>query len=126
MDTSIPSPRRVVRGFEQLEAQHGLPQVLRVDNEPEFLGETFISWAKSASMAIQYIQPGEPNQNTYIERFDRTYQDEVLDLYLFTALDDVREATCGWMLEYNEEQPMTHWVTAHLRKPDNKPQKLYF
>lgn len=104
LDTSITS-LRLVRVFEQLRAQRGLPQVLRTDNGPEFLGEAFTSWAKDAGMAIQYIQPGKPNQNAYIERFNRTYREELLDQYLFTTLDDAREATWWWMLEYNEERP---------------------
>ena len=64
IDTSITSAR-LVRVFERLQAQHGLPQVLRTDNGPEFLGEAFTSWAKVAGIAIQYIQPGKPNQNAY-------------------------------------------------------------
>jgi len=59
VDTSITS-MRLVRIFERLQAEHGLPQVLRTDNGPELLGEVFTSWAKNASMAIQYIQPGKP------------------------------------------------------------------
>lgn len=104
IDTSITSTR-LVRVFERLQAQHGLPQVLRTDNGPEFLGETFTSWAKAVGMVIQYIQPGKPNQNAYVERFNRTYRDELLDQYLFARLDDVREATYWWMIEYNEERP---------------------
>jgi putative transposase len=104
IDTSITSPR-LVRIFERLQSQHGLPQVLRTDNGPEFLGESFTSWAKQAGMAIQYIQPGKPNQNAYVERFNRTYRDELLDQYLFATLDDVREATYWWIREYNEERP---------------------
>ena len=72
---------------------------------PEFLGETFIQWAKANAMAIQYIQPGKPNQNAYIERFNRTFREEILDQHLFARLDDVREAAYWWMLEYNEERP---------------------
>lgn len=104
IDTSITSPR-LVRIFEGLRDQHGLPRVLRTDNGPEFLGEVFASWAKAAGMAIQYIQPGKPNQNAYVERFNRTYREELLNQYLFASLDDVREATYWWMLEYNEERP---------------------
>lgn len=104
IDTSITSDR-LVRVFSQLRAEHGLPQVLRTDNGPEFLGETFTSWAKEAGMAIQYIQPGKPNQNAYVERFNRTYREELLDQHLFRSLNDVREATYWWMIEYNEERP---------------------
>jgi len=104
VDTSITSDR-LVRVFEHLRAERGLPQVLRTDNGPEFLGETFASWAREAGMAIQYIQPGKPNQNAYIERFNRTFREELLDQHLFASLDDVREATHWWMIEYNEERP---------------------
>lgn len=104
IDTSI-SSERLVRVFDGLRRQHQLPQVLRTDNGPEFLGEAFVRWAKHAGVAIQYIQPGKPNQNAYIERFNRTYREEVLDQHLFTRLDDVREATSWWMIEYNEERP---------------------
>ena len=96
---------RLVRIFERLRTDHGLPQVLRTDNGPEFLGETFTHWAKNAGMAIQYIQPGKPNQNAYIERFNRTYREELLDQHLFLSLNNVREATYWWMIEYNEERP---------------------
>lgn len=104
VDTSITSDR-LVRVFERLRRERGLPQVLRTDNGPEFLGEAFISWSKQAGMAIQYIQPGKPNQNAYIERFNRTLREEVLDAHLFARLDDVREAVYWWMIEYNEQRP---------------------
>ncbi len=104
VDTSI-SSTRLVRVFEQLQRDHGLPQVLRTDNGPEFLGEAFVQWAKVNSMAIQYIQPGKPNQNAFVERFNRTFRDEVLGQHLFACIDDVREATWWWMVEYNEQRP---------------------
>ena len=104
VDTSINSGR-LVRIFEQLKCDHGLPQVLRSDNGPEFLGEAFTAWAKANAVAIRYIQPGKPNQNAYIERFNRTFREEVLDPHLFARLDDVREAAHWWMIEYNELRP---------------------
>jgi putative transposase len=103
VDTSI-SSLRLVRIFQRLQRERGLPQVLRTDNGPEFLGEAFTEWAKEQGMAIQYIQPGQPNQNAYIERFNRTFREEVLDQYLFRRLEDVREAAWWWMLEYNEQR----------------------
>ena len=104
VDTSITS-QRLVRIFEQIRQERPLPQVLRTDNGPEFLGEAFTQWAKANGMAIQYIQPGKPNQNAYIERFNRTYREEVLDQYLFARLEDVREATWRFLIDYNEHRP---------------------
>lgn len=104
IDTSI-TGRRLIRIFEHVRVERGLPAVLRVDNGPEFLSGDFVAWAESVDMNIQYIQPGEPNQNAYVERFNRTYRNELLDLYLFRDLAEVREATYWWMIEYNEHRP---------------------
>jgi putative transposase len=108
IDTSI-TGRRLIRVFERLRVERGLPDVVRVDNGPEFLSGEFAIWAEYAGMTIHYIQPGEPNQNAYIERFNRTYRNELLDLYLFHDLDEVRETTYWWMIEYNEQRPMILW-----------------
>jgi putative transposase len=104
IDTSLTS-KRLIRVFERLKIERGLPDTLRVDNGPEFLSGAFVGWAESNGMTIQYIQPGEPNQNAYIERFNRTYRNELLDLYLFRNLAEVRDATYWWMIEYNEQRP---------------------
>lgn len=72
---------------------------------PEFLGEAFTAWAKANGVAIQYIQPGKPNQNAFIERFNGTLREEVLDQHLFARLEDVREAVHWWMIDYNETRP---------------------
>jgi putative transposase len=104
IDTSI-TGKRLIRVFERLRQERGLPDVLRVDNGPEFLSGDFVAWAEAAGIMIQYIQPGEPNQNAYIERFNRTYREEVLSLYLFRNLKEVREITYGWLNDYNELRP---------------------
>ncbi len=97
-------PPKVVEKPEDAGAGDGW-LAFRMYYGPEFLGEAFTQWAKNAGMAIQYIQPGKPNQNAYIERFNRTLRNELLDQHLFVRLADVREATYWWMLEYNEERP---------------------
>ena len=104
IDTPI-TGRCLMQVFERLRLKRGLPDVLRVDNGPEFLSGKFVVWAESACMMIQYIQPGNPNQKAYIERFNRTYRNELLDPYLFRDLNEVREATYWWMIEYNEQRP---------------------
>lgn len=103
IDTSLTS-LRLIRVFEQLADERGLPDMLRVDNGPEFLGAEFTEWCAAQGIFIDYIEPGKPNQNAYIERFNRSYRTEVLDVYLFASLEEVREVTWRWMLEYNEER----------------------
>ena len=78
-------------------------------------------------MAIGYIQSGKLNQNAYIEWFNHTYRDKLLDPHLFAALEDVREATYWWMIEYNEQRPHDSLgdLTPH-GSPRASRQKLYF
>ncbi len=104
VDTSLRASR-IIRVFERLKAERGLPEVLRVDNGPEFLSGELETWASAAGMRIQHIQPGKPNQNAFIERFNRTYREEVLDVYLFRTLNEVREMSYQWLIEYNEQRP---------------------
>lgn len=113
IDTSLTGPR-LVRVFEQLRRERALPDLLRVDNGPEFLGEAFTQWARDNGMLIRFIQPGKPNQNAFIERFNRTYREEVLDAWLFHDLDEVREMTHQWIIRYNETWP-------HDALGDNSP-----
>ena len=56
-------------------------------------------------MILRLIQPGKPNQNAFIERFNRSYRTEVLNGWLFTSLEEVREITHQWLQSYNEERP---------------------
>jgi len=103
IDTSLPG-ERVVRVLERLCAWRGVPQAIRCDNGPELLSQVFVDWCKRMGIAIRYIQPGKPNQNGLIERFNRTYREEVLNCYLFGNLEQVREITDDWLTTYNEQR----------------------
>ena len=90
-------------------------QRLHVDNGPEFLSAAFVAWADSAGLAIQSIPKGEPNQNAYMERFNRPYRAEVLNLSLFRNLAEVREPTHWWRIDYKERRP--HDALGGVRQP---------
>ncbi|WP_158602023.1 integrase core domain-containing protein [Pararobbsia silviterrae] len=65
----------------------------------------FTEWAQSKGIAMRYIQPGKPNQNAFIERFNRTYRNEVLDAHVFVNLQQVQTITDQWLVDYNDYRP---------------------
>ena len=101
---SVPS-RRVTRALDELVAVHGRPSAIRVDNGPEFTAQSFVDWCAEHGVAIYYIQPGKPDQNAYIERFNRSYRTEVLNAHLFESLAELRALTDTWLRIYNSERP---------------------
>lgn len=104
IDTSLPAAR-VVRVLEQICKWRGYPNQLRMDNGPEFVSSQLVAWCEQNHVEMIHIQPGKPNQNAYIERFNRTFREEVLNAYLFNSLNQVREITWQWIIDYNEERP---------------------
>ena len=104
IDTSLRA-ERIIRVLDRLKADRELPHMIRVDNGPEFLTQVLQDWGQANRVLIYHIQPGRPTQNAFIERFNRTYRTEVLNLYLFRSLAEVREITAEWMTVYNEHRP---------------------
>jgi len=102
--TSIPSAR-VIRVLDELVRLYGRPARVRIDNGPELVAEAFVDWCVTQRISLGYIQPGKPDQNAFIERFNRTYREEVLDAYLFDSLEQVRAITETWLATYNTERP---------------------
>ena len=72
IDTSLPG-QRVVRVLERLSVWRGLPEAIRCDNGPELTSQVFVDWCERQGIEIRYIQPGKPNQNAFIERFNPAY-----------------------------------------------------
>ncbi len=68
-------------------------------------GLPLADWAEEHGILLDLIEPGKPAQNSFIERFNRTCRTEVLDLYLFSSLSEVREITENWIRKYNEDRP---------------------
>ena len=104
VDTSL-SAKRVIRTLEQVITWRGKPRIIRVDNGPEYTSKDFELWARGRDIAIQFIQPGKPMQNGFIERFNGSYRKEILDAYVFFELHEVRKLTEDWIQEYNTNRP---------------------
>lgn len=81
------------------------PRIIRTDNGPEFISNTFSDFCKLNEIELQYIQPGKPTQNAYIERFNRTFREDVLDAYLFDSLSQVNLKAYEWQIDYNANHP---------------------
>ncbi len=104
IDTSL-SSKRIIRTLNRIIEYRGIPKAIRTDNGPEFTSNDFELWCKELGIQLQFIQPGKPMQNGYVERFNRLYREAILDAYLFFDLEEVRKLTQEWMEEYNERRP---------------------
>ena len=103
-DTSIPA-LRVIRVLEQLKDARGLPEMIRVDNGPEFISQKLDYWCKDNKVQLFFIQPGKPSQNGYVERLNGSIRKELLNAYVFRSLSEVREKIQEWMDDYNMYRP---------------------
>ncbi len=101
---SLPA-ERVVRALRQIIEWRGKPLAIRCDNGPEYVGVTVSEWAKASGIKLEYIQPGKPQQNAYIERFNRTARYEWLSQYQWDSLEQVQDYATQWMWSYNHERP---------------------
>lgn len=99
-------PSNCITNYLDFIAQfRGYPLIIRTDNGPEFIAKDFVIWAIKHQITINYIQPGKPAQNAYIERFNRTYREDILDIYLFETTDEVQRITDQWLIDYNQKRP---------------------
>lgn len=100
---SIPS-REVIEILQRTIDEYGKPLGIRTDNGPEFSSCLFQNWLDKNGIEWIKIQKGKPQQNAIVERFNRTYREDVLDANLFFSLNQVHEVTKPWKLDYNEER----------------------
>jgi putative transposase len=99
------SGQTVVLTLSEIISWRGKPTEIRCDNGPEFLSHSFVDYCNEVGINIKYIQPGKPTQNAYIERFNRSYREDILDAYLFNSLHHLRALSQEWMEEYNQHHP---------------------
>ncbi|AOL19696.1 transposase [Xanthomonas citri pv. malvacearum] len=104
VDLSLPSAR-VIRSLEQIIEWRGKPAVIRCDNGPEYISGALLSWAQRLGIRVEHIQPGKPQQNAYVERYNRTIRYAWLARTLFDTIDQVQDKATRWLWTYNHERP---------------------
>ena len=104
VDFSLPGAR-VAAVLDRLARTRGLPKAIVCDNGPEFAGEALDEWAYVHNVALDFIDPGKPTQNAFIESFNGTFREECLNENWFVSLADAQHTIEAWRIEYNTERP---------------------
>jgi len=104
VDTSL-GGRRVTRVLERLVRQRGMPGCVVADNGPEFTGRAVDEWAYGRGLRLEFIDPGRPTQNAYVESFNGKFRDECLNEHWFVSVADARATIEAWREVYNRERP---------------------
>lgn len=104
VDFSLPG-ERVVRVLDRVAAERGYPKVIVCDNGPEFRGETLDQWAHRHGVVLDFIDPGKPIQNAYIESFNGRFRDECLNENWFVSLVDAQGTIEAWRVDYETARP---------------------
>jgi putative transposase len=104
VDVSL-TGERVTRILERLCNARGVPTVIQSDNGPEFTSRAMDLWAFEHGVRLQFIEPGKPIQNAFIESFNSRLREECLNEHVFVSLDDARRKIESWRIQYNRERP---------------------
>jgi putative transposase len=97
--------KRVTRVLDRIALTRGLPDVITVDNGPEFISKALDLWAFDNNVKLRFIQPGKPVQNAYIESFNGKFRDECLNEHVFINLNSAQKLIETWRQDYNSERP---------------------
>ena len=103
-DLSLPAAR-VIRSLDRIIEWRGRPSAIRCDNGPEYISGALLAWAEVRGIRIEHIQPGKPQQNAYVEHYNRTVRYDWLRQYLFDSVEQVQESATRWLWTYNHERP---------------------
>jgi putative transposase len=104
VDTSI-TGKRVVSVLDRLGDIRGLPETITIDNGPEFAGKALDEWAYRRGVKLNFIRPGKPIENAYVESFNGRFRDECLNTNWFLSLKHARSVIEEWRRDYNEVRP---------------------
>ena len=104
VDTSLPAVC-VAGALDRIAITRGLPATISVDNGPEFAGRTLDEWAHARGVVLDFIRPGKPVDNAYIESFNGRLRDECLNAHWFLSVADARRQIAAWRTSYNAARP---------------------
>jgi putative transposase len=104
VDTSI-NGVRVTNVLNRVAVTHGLPETIKVDNGPEFIGKALDAWAYQRGIRLQFSRPGKPIDNRFIESFNGRLRDECLNDNWFMSMAHACETVEEWRLDYNNARP---------------------
>ena len=127
VDTSL-GGERVKRVLERLAFERGLPEAIVVDNGPEFISKVLDEWAYRRGVKLDFIRPGKPTDNAFVESFHDKFRDECLDEHYFSTLFEARTIIEDWRIEFNTFRPhrsLRGLTPEAFLKQQNQPQKLY-
>jgi len=96
---------KVIHALDCAATQRGYPQSITVNNGSEFTSRVMDSWAYQHQVRLDYIRPGKPTENGYIESFNGKLRDECLNTELFWSIEDARAKLEKWRLDYNLRRP---------------------
>lgn len=99
--------KHVVAVLERLAKEHGLPRVITTDNGTEFTSRAVDEWAHRNGVKLDFIRPGKPIENAYIESFNGRLRQECLNQHWFASLEDARIKIREWRIDYNRHRPHT-------------------
>jgi putative transposase len=104
VDFSLPAVR-VIRALNQIIEWRGQPDTIRCDNGPEYISDLLKNWSEERAIRLEFIQPGKPQQNAYVERYNRTVRYDWLSQFLFDSIEEVQDYATRWLWTYNHERP---------------------
>ena len=126
VDTSL-GGERVKRVLERLASQRGLPEAITVDNGPEFISQVMDEWAYRCGVKLDFIRPGKPTDNPFVESFHDKFRGECLNAHYFSTLFEARGIIEGWRIEFNTFRPhrsLKGLTPEEFFQQQNKPEKL--
>jgi putative transposase len=105
VDFSLPL-ERVIRTLERIIEWRGKPNRIRCDNGPEYVSAALAVWAQRRGIRLEFIQPGKPQQNAYVERYNRTVRYDWLAHYLFDSIEEVQDYATRWLWSYDRRKSL--------------------